>query len=572
MDLRGRLSTLIAIRVVVSTLLMGSAIVVQISRPGSLPVDPFFFLIGLTYALSVVYLATLRIAVRRPWLIDAQLGGDAILVSAFIVITGGITSYFSSLYLLAIIAAATVRFRRGALQVAALSAILYLGLVSAQYLVASNLLTAEWLFPRGAFDLPTIGYGQYTVGINLFGFFAVAMLSGSLAEGVRTAGASLERASNQIADLRAFNEYVIDNLLSGLVTTDAAGRVLTFNRAATAITGVPANDAIGKGIADVMQLGESYRSQLPALAEVRSFRVDTQYRRPDRRTIEIGLTVSNLAFPDGRLGMLVTFQDVTDLRRLERNGRLQQRLAAVGEMAAGIAHEIRNPLAAMSGSMQVLREELPLSDEQAQLMDIVLRESERLNDTIRSFLAYARPQRFAVARLDLRKTMQDTALLIRNGSDVRENHVVDVDVPEGPVWFDADENQVRQIVWNLATNGLRAMPDGGRLRLAVASETRPGGAPEVVLTVDDEGRGIPAEEIDAIFQPFRSSFEKGTGLGLAIVHRIVTDYGGTIHVSSTVGRGTTMRVRMPTAVGQGLSPAEFGSPKGLPHKSGVAAV
>ena len=563
MDLRGRLSTLIAARVVVSTLLMGSAIVVQISRPGSLPVDPFFFLIGLIYALSVVYLATLRTAVRRPWLIDAQLGGDAILVSAFIAITGGITSYFSSLYLLAIIAAATVRFRRGAVQVAALSAILYLGLVSAQYLVASNLLTAEWLFARGAFDLPTVRYGQYTVAINLFGFFAVAMLAGSLAEGVRTAGASLERASNQIADLRAFNEYVIDNLLSGLVTTDAAGRVLTFNRAATAITGVTAREAVGKDVADVMQLGDAYRSQVPSLAEVRSFRLDTQYRRPDRRTIEIGLTVSNLAFPDGRLGMLVTFQDVTDLRRLERNGRLQQRLAAVGEMAAGIAHEIRNPLAAMSGSMQVLRQELPLSEEQAQLMDIVLRESERLNDTIRSFLAYARPQRFAVARLDLRKTMQDTALLLRNGSDVREEHVVDVDVPESPVWFEADENQVRQIVWNLATNGLRAMPDGGRLRLAVTSETRPGGVPEVVLTVDDEGRGIPAEEIDGIFQPFRSSFEKGTGLGLAIVHRIVTDYGGTIHVSSTVGRGTTMRVRMPVVVAQGFSPAEV---------KGVAAV
>jgi two-component system, NtrC family, sensor histidine kinase PilS len=560
MDLRGRLSTLIAARVVVSTLLMGSAIVVQISRPGSLPVDPFFFLIGLTYALSVVYLATLRTAVRRPWLIDAQLGGDAILVSAFIAITGGITSYFSSLYLLAIIAAATVRFRRGALQVAALSAILYLGLVSAQYLGAS------------AFDLPTVRYAQYTVAINLFGFFAVAMLAGSLAEGVRSAGASLERASNQIADLRAFNEYVIDNLLSGLVTTDAAGRVLTFNRAATAITGVSAKEAVGKDVAEVMQLGDGYRSQVPSLAEVRSFRLDTQYRRPDRRTIEIGLTVSNLAFPDGRLGMLVTFQDVTDLRRLERNGRLQQRLAAVGEMAAGIAHEIRNPLAAMSGSMQVLRQELPLSEEQAQLMDIVLRESERLNDTIRSFLAYARPQRFAVARLDLRKTMQDTALLLRNGSDVREEHVVDVDVPESPVWFEADENQLRQIVWNLATNGLRAMPEGGRLRLAVASETRPGGVPEVVLTVDDEGRGIPAEEIDGIFQPFRSSFEKGTGLGLAIVHRIVTDYGGTIHVASTVGRGTTMRVRMPMGVGQGFSPAEVGSPKGLPHTEGGVAV
>jgi two-component system sensor histidine kinase PilS (NtrC family) len=234
-------------------------------------------------------------------------------------------------------------------------------------------------------------------------------------------------------------------------------------------------------------------------------------------------------------------------------------------MAAGIAHEIRNPLAAMSGSIQVLRQELPLSEEQAQLMDIVLRESERLNDTIRSFLAYARPQRFSVARLDIRKTLQDAALLLRNGADVRDEHVVDVDLPAEPVWFDADENQLRQIIWNLATNGLRAMPSGGRLRLAVATDQRAGTDGEVVLTVQDEGRGIPAEELDGIFQPFRSSFDRGTGLGLAIVHRIVTDYGGTIQVSSAVGTGTTMRVRFP------LRPVSA-APATLRATGGAAAV
>jgi two-component system sensor histidine kinase PilS (NtrC family) len=544
-DLRARLSRLIAIRVVVSTLLLGSATVVQINRPGALPVDPFFFLIGLTYGLSVVFLASLRAIERRPWLVDAQLACDAILVSAFIAITGGITSYFSGLYLLTIIAASTVRFRRGAVQAATLSAVLYLGLVLAQYLIAWELVSAEWLFHRGGFVLPTTGYAQYTVGINVFGFFAVALLSGSLAEGLRSAGARLERASSQIADLRAYNEYVVDNLLSGLVTTDADGRILTFNRAATQITGVPARDAVGRDIGAVLQLGDDLRQQVAALANVRSLRVDTHYHAPDGRTIEIGLTLSNLSFPDGRQGLLVTFQDVTELRRLERTGRLQQRLAAVGEMAAGIAHEIRNPLAAMSGSLQVLRGELPLTDEQAQLMDIVLKESDRLNDTIRSFLAYARPQRVAPVRLDVRQTLQDAALLLRNSSDVRDGHVIDVDVPAEPVWFDADENQLRQIVWNLATNGLRAMPGGGRLRLAVAHET---GAPhdmDLVLTVSDEGRGIPAEELESMFQPFRSSFERGTGLGLAIVHRIVTDYGGTVQATSAVGAGTTMRVRMP---------------------------
>ena len=544
MDLRARLSTLIAVRLVFSTLLLGSAIVVQVNRQGALPIDPFFFLIGLTYALSVVYLATLRFVERRRWLVDLQLGADALVVSAFIYVTGGITSYFSSLYLLPIIAASILRFRRGGLQVALLSALLYLALVSAQYLYAFGYLRQEW-FVASTADLPAIRFAQYTSAINVFGFFAVAMLSGSLAEGLRSAGASLEKASHQMADLRAFNEYVIDSLLSGLVTTDDQGRVLTFNRAASHITGTAVPAAIGRDVVDLLQVDEKVRGRLRALTDGQSLRVDTQYRTPDRRIIDIGLTASTLAFPDGRLGFLVTFQDVTDLRRLERNGRLQQRLAAVGEMAAGIAHEIRNPLAAMSGSMQVLRQELPLSDEQAQLMDIVLRESERLNETIRSFLAYARPQRFVIARLDVRQSLQDTALLIRNGADVRDGHVIDVEIPPDPVWFEADENQLRQIVWNLATNALRAMPGGGRLRLTVAQDTTANVDGEVVLTVEDGGRGIPAEELESIFQPFHSSFDRGTGLGLAIVHRIVTDYGGTIQVSSTVGNGTVVRVRLP---------------------------
>jgi two-component system, NtrC family, sensor histidine kinase PilS len=477
-----------------------------------------------------------------------------VIVSAFIYLTGGITSYFSSLYLLPIIAASTLRFRRGALQIAALTSVLYLALVSSQYLHALGFLADMWPAGDGAV-LPSTRFAQYTVAINVFGFFAVGLLSGSLAEGLRTAGASLERASTQMADLRAFNELVIDSLLSGLVTADHETRVLTFNRAASVITGVPASDAIGRSVIDLLQLTPADRDRVLAIGYGSSVRLDRLYVTPERRTIDIGITALRLAYPDGRTGLLFTFQDVTDLRRLQRNATIQQRLAAVGEMAAGIAHEIRNPLAAMSGSIQVLRQDLPLNEEQSQLMDIVLRESERLNDTIRSFLAYARPTRFAVGRLDLRKTVQDAAMLLRNGA-IQDAHVVEVDVPSEPVWYEADEDQVRQIIWNLATNSLRAMPGGGCLRLSLASDpgARPGG--EVVLTVEDEGRGIPAEEVDEIFQPFRSSFEKGTGLGLAIVHRIVTDYGGNIQVASRVGEGTRIAVRLPIRpVIQPLAPA-----------------
>jgi len=233
---------------------------------------------------------------------------------------------------------------------------------------------------------------------------------------------------------------------------------------------------------------------------------------------------------------------VTNIKKLERDAAIQQRLAAVGEMAAGIAHEIRNPLASMSGSIQILRQELRLSSEQEQLMDIVLRESERLNTTIRSFLAYARPQRFQIQRFDVRRALNDTALLLRNSSEVLDGHVVTLDVPDTELWYEADEGQIKQIVWNLATNGLRAMPNGGQLRLIGALEPSSEG---VVLTVQDEGIGIPPDELDALFQPFHGTFAKGSGLGLAIVHRIVRDYNGEIQVRSQPGAGTAVSVRLP---------------------------
>jgi two-component system, NtrC family, sensor histidine kinase PilS len=176
------------------------------------------------------------------------------------------------------------------------------------------------------------------------------------------------------------------------------------------------------------------------------------------------------------------------------------------------------------------------------LMDIVLRESERLNTTIRSFLDYARPQRFHIERHDVRRALRDTALLLRNSPELHESHVVDVEVPHDELWYEADEGQIKQIVWNLATNALRAMPDGGRLRLAAASEPSAGG---IVLTVEDQGVGIEPADLDSLFQPFHGSFAKGSGLGLAIVHRIVTDYNGEIQVSSQAGKGTTVSVRLP---------------------------
>jgi two-component system, NtrC family, sensor histidine kinase PilS len=539
--LRARLLWLIGGRAAVITLLLGSALLIRIKFPGAFPIDPFFLLIGITYAVTALYTLALKHFERYSWLIDVQLGCDAVIVTAIVYITGGVSSYFSSLYTLPIIAASTIQSRRGGIMVGVLSSLLYGGLVLAQYYGVG--------FLAGMTDyelLPALRVAVFTVGLNIFGFFAVAFLSGHLAESGRRAGEQLVETSNQLADLQAFSQYVIDSLSSGLATTDIDGRVLTFNRAAEAITRITAADAVGQSIADVLQLPRDVglfgeREERPKLP-----RIEVAFRRGDGISIELGLSTAVLMTPRGETGFVFTFQDVTESRKQDREARVQQRLAAVGEMAAGIAHEIRNPLASMSGSIQILRQELPLTTEQSQLMDIVLRESDRLNDTIRSFLAYARPQRLSTARMDVRQIVTDTARLLENNAELSELHKIEFDVPPEPTWYVADENQIRQVVWNLATNAIRAMPNGGTLRLSVRSQQESATAPaSVVIRVEDQGVGISAEELDSIFQPFRGGFERGTGLGLSIVHRIVSDYGGEVKVTSQRGVGTQVAVTFP---------------------------
>jgi two-component system sensor histidine kinase PilS (NtrC family) len=533
---------LIGSRAATVTVLLGSAILTQIKSPGTLPIDPFFFLIGLTYALTAVYSLLLRHAEQHRWIVDVQLAVDVVTVSALIHLTGGVSSLFSTLYMLPIIAASTVRSLRGGLMVGVLSAVLYSGLVAAQYLGTPALPVVA-----GADVSQPPRVALYTVGLNVFGFIAVAVLSGFLSEGLRRAGQELEQASNEIADLRAFSDYAINSLASGLTTTDLTGTVLTLNRAGEAIIGMQATATIGRPAREVLQLPGEFAAVFgPREGRPPLPRVEYMFHHADGRRIELGISTATLVTPRGESGFVITFQDVTEARREERERRMQQRLAAVGEMAAGIAHEIRNPLASMSGSIQILRQELPLTEEQAQLMDIVMRESERLNETIRSFLAYARPQRNAAARLDVRKVVTDTATLLQNSPERLEPHAIGVSVPGDPVWCMADESQLRQIVWNLATNGLRAMPDGGELTLGVQA-TADGDAPGgwVLLSVRDDGVGISPDDLETMLQPFRGGFARGTGLGLSIVHRIVSDYGGELQVTSRKDEGTTVTVKLP---------------------------
>ena len=540
---RQRLATQVTLRVGFAGLLLVLAVFAAIGAPGTLPLART---VGAAAALLVIaglQKVTLPAVDRHAWLVDLHFALDVAFISWLLAATGGVNSVFTALYALPVVAAATVQFRRGALQVAALAGVVFAGLVLAQYVQAAEAIDARWILVDDGRPLPSARTARFTVGINVFAFFAVGLLAGQLAEGLRRADVRLVAASAKIADLEAFNRNVIDHLQTGLVTADDAGATLTYNRAASAITG--RDDVEGQPAREWLQLPAAFpEGTAGGGAEPRARRTDYIYQHPDGRTIDIGVTAAPLPLPHGRAGTIFTFQDVTEIKRRGRLGERRDRLASLGEMAAGIAHEIRNPLASMSGSIQLLRQELALSQEQEELMDIVLSETARLNRTISSFLAFARPQRAEVRRLDLRRIVQDAAALLRNSPDFQPHHVLETDTPAGPVWLDADEGQLRQILWNLATNSLKAMPGGGALRLFAAQEE---GA--ALLGAADEGIGMRREEIDAMFEPFRSTFDGGTGLGLAIVHRLVTDYHGKIDVQSEVGHGTTVTVRFPAEAG-----------------------
>lgn len=532
---------LMVLRVVVVTALLGSAVVTEVLARPSEPGEPLYLLIALTYLLTLLYaLAWPFTATHRRELAYAQVLGDLLIVTGIVHSTGGIESNFSFLYLISIISASIILFGRGGLLAATVASVLYGALVQALYLGAIR------AYPAAAQPTAVVLPSQvvaYTIFLNVFAFYTVALLTSYLSESLRLAGRKLEEASDSLADLEAFNQTIIDSITSGLMTTDVEGRINFFNEAAANILVVGSQQAIGQEVKALLGEMDDFLDRLKAkLAERRYLRMEGAYLNRRGEELYLGMSVSYLLF-DGekKSGFLFIFQDLTEIKRLEREVRLKENLATMGEMAAGMAHEIRNPLASISGSVQVLAEAEELTEEQKRLMDIILRESERLSGTLTEFLAYARPPRFEPDQIDLRRVLEETATLLRHSSEVLPEHQIALDLPETPVMLFADPNQMKQITWNLARNALQAMPDGGRLEMALARN----GSGGVVMTFRDQGIGISGGEVHKVFEPFSGSFKRGSGLGLAIVYRIVKDYNGMIQVDSVASKGTVISVHFP---------------------------
>ncbi|HSB73775.1 MAG TPA: ATP-binding protein [Candidatus Methylomirabilis sp.] len=568
-----KLKWLTGLRLLLASTILGSAFVLDLHERLPFPTGPLYGLLGLTFGLSLLYALALRS--QRLLLPQGltQLALDLLLVSLLVHFTGGLDSVFPFLYIFVIFAAANLLEGRGSLVVALLCGALYAALV-----------VAEWtrVIPPAEFvgrlaPLRPVGYAVYQVLIHTVAFVAVAILSSHLLTRLRQTGQELERRGIDLRNLRTLHQSIVANISSGIMTLDLTGRIVSFNQAAQGITGY-AFEAMRD-----RPWQETPFAACPILAEfyahpdtpLKAPLTEISLQRGDGKLIPVGIACSPLRGALGEsVGLVAIFQDLTERKRVEERLRRADRLAALGQLAANIAHEIRNPLAAISGSVEVLREELAPAGANRELLDIVLRETDRLKLITGQFLDFAKPKPPLFRPCAVRPLLDETLQLLEKSGQRHPETSWDVMEEQPDLRVLADADQLRQVIWNLCLNAVESMPTGGTLtvtlrlvpagRLVASSGGTSGRSPVEVpdpstappihvstewveMAFRDTGQGIQPPDLERIFDPFYTTRASGTGLGLAIARKILESMGGQIGAESTPGAGSVFYVRLPQA-------------------------
>lgn len=547
-SLRARLQWLMGLRVIVVTLLLGFSLGLQTS--GGQPVRMSYGLIGCSYLITVPYLWILPRLRNERWIAGlsySQIAIDLLLETVLIAKTGGVESPFVVLYVITVSLASLVPGQRVA-QVTGTSAVmLFATLVFCQLAEVGG--ASEWTAPTKLATPEAL----WTFGVNGLAVLLVGLLSGALAEQLRHADETLHEKEQGFARLQVFHESVVQSISSGVFTTDEEGRLTAFNRAACEMTGYAWNDIHRRAWREVFNWrpGDGQTDQAVFAGPMR-FEVDC--KRSNGARLVLGMTVSPLHERGVQTGLVGVFKDLTEIRDLEEEMRRKEWLAKLGEMSAGMAHEIRNPLGALAGAMQMLSREQTYDEANRHLMDIAVREARRLDDIITAFLQYAKPPALNLAEQDINLILTDTLDLIRHEANKRVDLFIETLLVPGVAMAQVDHNQMKQVFWNLAVNAFDAMPGGGRLRITTERRRIDAGERrgEVVeIAFRDTGDGIAKEHLDKIFLPFFTTKRHGSGLGLAAVHRIVDQHGGWIRVESQAGQGSQFVVCLPRTAGAG---------------------
>lgn len=523
-----RLRVLILTRALVVTLLLGSFYFFQIGGLGILsPIIFSYFIISL-YILTIIYALTLKwIKTLSSLSVFAyvQIVIDVITEVFLVYLTGGIESWFSFTFLLSIISASIMLNRRASYYAASLSIVLYGILVEFQF---------YYLLPTITGNVYSVKDSLYNISTHTVAFYLMAFLSGYLSERLHVATQTLKRKDTYIDNLRAISRDIIESMPSGIFTADLNSRIITFNTAAQKITGYTYTDAIGK----------TPRGIFPFLKKLN---MEDECERADGeiynkgKTVPVGIRLSTLRNSSGvQIGMMGIFQDLTKLKAMEAEIKTKERLAFIGELSALIAHELRNPLASLKASVEMLREGKVTDQHADQLMGIALSEVDRLNGIVTDFLFYAKPQRLNKSPFDLLRSLRDVITLLRSSKTDKANVKITENF-SGELLAIADSGQLQQVFWNLGNNAMDAVSEGGEV---IISAEKKHDILEVVFR--DTGVGIDEEDIEKIFYPFFTTKEKGTGLGLAIAQRIAEGHGGKITVESRgKGTGATFTIILP---------------------------
>ena len=532
-----RLQFFMGMRLAVATLLLGSTLWLALDTthgPDSFTPRFLMALIAAIYAGSLVSSLWLLRHHHDTRVAFAQVGLDLILTTALVYITGGAGSGFSFLFGVAVLMAAMVLGPIPARIAGGLAIVLYTGLVVG--------LSLETLPPPPdqALDAYRMAPSElvYAWLLNVFGLLLVTLLAASLAARARSAGGRLRIAEASAASLARLNEDIVRSLNSGLITTDLNGTIRSINPAGLEILGAEESAVLGEAVEKHLPVDGFQNSLRDGVV-----RAEGNARRADGSTFPVGFSLSTLDHVDGtRIGALILFQDLSEIVTLREAAARGERLAVLGRLSAGLAHEIRNPLGSISGSVQLVRESSHLDQEDRNLLGIVLREVERLDDLVSTMLMVGRPREPLRKAFDLRRIAEDVVEITRRGPAAVGGIAVETALPEAPVMTWADEDQIRQVLWNLLKNALQASPRDTIVRVAVRNR-----GSHAVLEVSDQGRGIDPGQRNKIYDMFYSERTHGAGIGLALVRQIVDAHHGTIEIVSEQSRGATFVVTLPGA-------------------------
>jgi two-component system sensor histidine kinase PilS (NtrC family) len=542
-------------RIIILTLLLTIPFLFQVSEEKYffIPLtNNFYYFIGLFYLVTIVYALFLKKIKNLNRYAFFQIIVDHLFITILIYFTGGRESFFPITYVFSIIASSMIFYKRGALFSASLSSFLY-GLLLLLQL-------HRWINPMGQPFIYEASQIFYSLIIYMATFYIVALLSSIISEELKKKKKELLQKQVDYNQLETFNRNIIQSLDSGLLTVDLSGKINFLNRTAEKILNRGGDELKDTSLYDLFPrinkaIEQVKKKTLTPFSEYQ--RYETVLTNHDGRKIYLGFSISPLTDPEGSLiGHTLIFQDITRYKEMEEQMKRVDKMAAVGVLAAGMAHEIRNPLASLSGSIQMLKAELALDDHQRHLMEISLRESERLNALITDFLLFAQPPQTHKVFYPIGKILEETVDLFTHSPSFHDGiQILRPDAPE-QIHASIDPNQMKQVFWNLLINAAQSMSDGGEIQVQLGKGNAWGvtglplssqmkGKEWVKISIADSGNGIALEEKEKIFEPFFTTKENGTGLGLSIVHKIIENHNGLIKVESELGRGSTFTILLP---------------------------